>query len=56
MNKSIAYVGNDVHLNTTTIAVYEGYSAHPVIEKKLITDKKSAENMGSALETGNEIF
>lgn len=55
MKKSIAYVGNDVHLNTTTIAVYEGYSAHPVIEKKLITDKQSVQRFYKKLSQKYEI-
>ena len=37
--KSIAYAGNDVHQNTISIALYEGYGEEPVIEKKICNDK-----------------
>ncbi|MFH1318792.1 MAG: IS110 family transposase [Candidatus Omnitrophota bacterium] len=37
--ESIAYVGNDVHKETITVAVYEGYSKEPVIEQKINNEK-----------------
>lgn len=37
--RKIAYVGNDVHKETISLAVYEEVGQFPVIEKKILNDK-----------------
>jgi transposase len=39
MKKTVAYVGNDVHQNSITVALFEGFSKEPELERKLVNDK-----------------
>lgn len=55
MGKTIAYVGNDVHQESITIYVYAGGAAEPVIEKRILNERRAVEKFYERLSREYEV-